>query len=662
MNHIKKRDKSTETYNIQKIINAVYKAFKANNQDNYALAEKIANEVHNKISGELFMGIDVERIQDEVENVLIQNGYISIAKSYILYRDRHARTREHQKLIVDINEIMNGYLSKSDWRVNENSNINFSVGGFILNNSGTLTANYWLNNVYDKDIADAHKNADFHIHDLSMLAGYCVGWSLRDLIENGLGGVDHKTTSGAPKHLNTLIGQMVNFIGVLQNEWAGAQAFSSFDTFLAPFIRADKLSYQEVKQQIQQFVYHINTPSRWGSQAPFSNITLDWVVPNDLKDYPAIVGGKQYENYTYKDFQPEMDLINKAFIEVMMGGDSQGKGFSYPIPTYNITEDFNWDSENANLLFQMTGKFGTPYFQNFINSDLDPSDVRSMCCRLQLDKRELRHRGGGLFGADELTGSIGVVTINLPRIGYLSSSENEFFEKLSNLMDLASKSLILKRRTVNSLMENNFYPYSKVYLKKGFKNHFSTIGIVGMNECCLNFMDKPIMEPEAKQFAMKVLNFMKNKLQEYQEITGDLYNLEAAPAEGTSYRLAKHDKKQFPEIITMGKEEPFYTNSTQLPVDFSYDIFEALNHQEELQASYTGGTVFHGFLGESISDMEVCKNLVRKIANNYRIPYFTITPTYTICPEHGYLSGRHEICPICDARAKHLEQELTKFE
>ena len=563
--------------------------------------------------------------------------------------------------MLDINNTMDGYLQQSDWRVNENANVNFSLGGLILHNSGTVTANYWLKNIYSEEIAEAHRNADFHIHDLSMFSGYCAGWSLRQLIQEGLGGIPDKITSLPAAHMSTLIQQIVNFLGIMQNEWAGAQALSSFDTYLAPFIKADELSFKEVKQCLQSFIFGVNTPSRWGSQAPFTNITLDWIVPEDLKNKPAIVGGKDCD-FTYGDCQEEMDIINKAFIELMITGDANGRGFQYPIPTYNITRNFNWTSPNAKLLFEMTAKYGTPYFQNFINSDLNPEDVRSMCCRLQLDKRELRKRGGGLFGSDEFTGSIGVVTINLPKIGYKADSKREFYSKLAHLMDLAAQSLVMKRKVVNRLMDAGLFPYTKRYLSH-LNNHFSTIGICGMNECLLNFLGKDIVDPEGREFALEILDFMRNRLADYQEKTGDLYNLEATPAESTSYRLAKHDKQRYPDIITAGTEDPFYTNSSQLPVDFTTDIFEALDLQDELQIKYTGGTVFHGFLGEAVDDWESCMNLVKTVASNYHLPYFTISPTFSICPKHGYLNGEHFNCPICAEQERaEISKKITELE
>lgn len=608
----------------------------------------------------------IEEIQDIVESVLIENKEVEVAKAYIIYRARHEAMRDTKSLMLDINKTMDGYLGQNDWRVHENANVNFSLGGLILHNSGTITANYWLNNIYSKEIAEAHRTAAFHLHDLSMFSGYCAGWSLRQLIQEGLGGVSDKNSSKPAKHLSTLVNQMINFLGVLQNEWAGAQAFSSFDTYLAPFVKADNLSDEEVHQCIQNYVFGINVPSRWGSQAPFTNITLDWTCPEDLRHKKAIVGGKE-QDFTYGDCQKEMDMINRHFIEIMLEGDSDGRGFGYPIPTYNITRDFNWENENARLLFEMTGQYGTPYFQNFINSDLDPSDVRSMCCRLRLDKRELRKRGGGLFGSDEFTGSLGVVTINLPQIGYLAEDESQFFKRLDYLMDLARDSLCTKRKVIQKLYDGGLFPYTKRYLKT-LDNHFNTIGLCGMNECCLNFLGTSISEPKGKKFAEKVLDYMRTRLQNYQEETGELFNLEATPAESTSYRLAKHDREQFPDIITSGSEEPYYTNSSQLPIDYTTDIFEALDHQESLQTRYTGGTVFHTYIGEQIKDWKATRDLIRSVFTNYRIPYLTISPTYSICPVHGYIPGEHFECPKCKTerqaalRAKLAELEKEKEE
>ncbi len=658
-----KRNGEIVDFKKEKIQEAIFKAAESvggNDQDKAAaLTENVVEEMLARYNKKTIPAI--EEIQDLVETVLIKMGHAKTAKAYILYREQRTKLRDKEKLILDINKTMDGYLNQSDWRVNENSNVNFSLGGLILHNSGTVTANYWLNNIYPKEVGDAHRNGDYHLHDLSMFSGYCAGWSLRQLIEEGFGGVINKINSKPAKHLSTLISQMVNFLGTMQNEWAGAQAFSSFDTYLAPFIRVDNMGFDEVKQQIQSFVFSINTPSRWGSQAPFTNITLDWVVPEDLKDRNVIIGGKPQET-KYSDYQKEMDIVNRAFIEVMMEGDADGRGFPYPIPTYNITREFDWETPNAELLFEMTAKYGTPYFQNFVNSDLNPSDVRSMCCRLQLDKRELRNRGGGLFGADELTGSIGVVTINLPRIGYLSKTKDEFFSRLAHLMDLASESLVIKRKVINRLMDVGLYPYTRKYLKS-FNSHFSTIGINGMNEAMLNFMGKDITTPEGIVFAQDILDFMRNKLSDLQEETGDMYNLEATPAESTSYRLAKIDKERYPDIITAGVKDPYYTNSTQLPVDYSPDIFEALDHQDQLQRRYTGGTVFHGFLGERIRSAQACKSLVKKIVYNYHIPYLTISPTFSICPVHGYLTGEHFDCPKCKQEKEHeINQNIQKLE
>ncbi|MGI5089933.1 ribonucleoside triphosphate reductase [Treponema sp. OMZ 805] len=605
----------------------------------------------------------IEEIQDIIENVLIERNEARIAKAFILYRAKREAVRDAERLMIDIDKTMNGYLSKSDWRVNENANVNFSLGGLILHNSGTITANYWLKNIYTPAIAEAHQTAAFHIHDLSMFSGYCAGWSLRQLIQEGLGGVPDKITSKPARHLSTLIQQIVNFLGIMQNEWAGAQAFSSFDTYLAPFVKADKMDEKSVKQCLQSFIYGVNTPSRWGSQAPFTNITLDWTCPKDLADKKAVVGGKETD-FTYGDCQAEMDMINKLFIELMLEGDAAGRGFQYPIPTYNITEDFKWDSPNAALLFEMTAKYGTPYFQNFINSDLNPSDVRSMCCRLQLDKRELRKRGGGLFGSDEFTGSIGVVTINMPQIGYLARTEKEYFDRLDYLMELAKTSLQIKRKVIQRLLEGGLFPYTRRYLQH-LNNHFSTIGICGMNESCLNFLGETIVSGTGKAFAEKVLTHIRKRLADFQEQTGDLFNLEATPAESTSYRLARHDKQQFPDIITSGERDPYYTNSSQLPVSYTADVFEALDHQEALQRKYTGGTVFHIFLGESIKDWQACRDLVKAVASHYRIPYFSISPTFSICPKHGYIDGEHFECPLCkrekeaelEARLRELEAE-----
>ena len=646
-----KRSGDIVSYDRKKIEKAIGKAIQAvekfaNPDKAAALTDSVEEKLRLLLAGRRAHSIPaIEEIQDVVESALIEAKEVEVAKAYILYRARHEAVRDAKSLMLDINKTMDGYLAQSDWRVNENANVNFSLGGLILHNSGTITANYWLNNIYSKEIADAHKTAAFHIHDLSMFSGYCAGWSLRQLIVEGLGGVKDKITSKPATHLSTLVNQIVNFLGIMQNEWAGAQAFSSFDTYLAPFVKIDNLSEKEVRQCIQSYVYGVNTPSRWGSQAPFSNITLDWTCPADLKDKKAIVGGKE-QDFTYGDCQKEMDLINKQFIKIMLEGDAEGRGFGYPIPTYNITKDFDWNSENAKLLFEMTSQYGTPYFQNFVNSDLNPSDVRSMCCRLRLDKRELRKRGGGLFGSDEFTGSIGVVTINLPQIGYLAKNEEQFFKRLDYLMDLAKQSLCIKRKVIQKLYDGGLFPYTKRYLKT-LNNHFNTIGLCGMNECCLNFLGVNIVNPTGKAFAEKVLDYMRQKMQDYQEETGELFNLEATPAESTSYRLARHDKQNYPDIIASGTSDPYYTNSTQLPVDFTSDIFEALDQQESLQTRYTGGTVFHTYMGEQIKDWKACRDLVKTIMANYRIPYLTISPVYSICPVHGYLSGEHAECPKC---------------
>lgn len=662
-----KRSGEVAPYDRKKIETAIDKAIQAVEKHiDPERAEKLTDLVEERIrvqmAGNRAHSIPaIEEIQDIVESVLIENKEVEVAKAYIIYRARHEAMRDTKSLMIDINRTMDGYLAQSDWRVHENANVNFSLGGLILHNSGTITANYWLNNIYSKEIADAHRHAAFHIHDLSMFSGYCAGWSLRQLIQEGLGGVSDKNSSKPAAHLSTLVNQIVNFLGVLQNEWAGAQAFSSFDTYLAPFVKKDNLSEKEVHQCMQSYIFGINVPSRWGSQAPFTNITLDWTCPEDLKNKKAIVGGKE-QDFTYGDCQKEMDMINRHFLQVMKEGDADGRGFGYPIPTYNITKDFNWESENAKMLFEMTSQYGTPYFQNFINSDLNPSDVRSMCCRLRLDKRELRKRGGGLFGSDEFTGSLGVVTINLPQIGYLSKTKEEFFARLSHLMDLAKESLCIKRKVIQKLYDSGLYPYTKRYLKT-LDNHFNTIGLCGMNECCLNFLKVDITDPKGKKFAENVLDFMRERLQNYQEETGELFNLEATPAESTSYRLAKHDKEQYPDIITSGEKEPYYTNSTQLPIDFTSDIFEALDHQESLQTRYTGGTVFHTFVGEQIKDWKSTANLVKTIFTNYKVPYITISPVYSVCPIHGYISGTHFECPKCKAeKQKKLQEKLLNLE
>ena len=657
MLNVKKRDGSIVPFNLSKIKLAIEKAFAAVGK-NYTddildlLALRVTSEFNEKIKDDV---ISVEDMQDAVEVVLIQASYVEVAKAYILYRKQHQKLRDIGSTMLDYKNTVDNYLKVNDWRVKENSTVSYSVGGLILSNSGAVTANYWLSEIYDEEIATAHREAQIHLHDLSMLTGYCAGWSLKQLIQEGLGGIPGKITSSPASHLSTLCNQMVNFLGIMQNEWAGAQAFSSFDTYLAPFVKVDHLTYKEVKQCIQSFIYGVNTPSRWGTQAPFTNITLDWVVPNDLAELPAIVGGKEMD-FKYKDCVEEMRMVNKAFIEIMIEGDANGRGFQYPIPTYSITRDFDWsDTENNRLLFTMTSKYGTPYFSNYINSDMEPSDVRSMCCRLRLDLRELRKKSGGFFGSGESTGSVGVVTINIPRIAYVATTEEEYFKELERLMNIAARSLKIKRNVITKLLEEGLYPYTKRYLGS-FNNHFSTIGLVGMNEACLNarWIGKDLTHKEAQEFTKKTLNFMRDKLSDYQEEYGDLYNLEATPAESTSYRLAKHDRAKFPNIICAKSMDnvPYYTNSSHLPVGFTEDIFSALDVQDDLQTLYTSGTVFHAFLGQKLDNWQAAANLVRKIAENYKLPYYTLSPTYSICADHGYLEGEQYACPICGKKTE----------
>ncbi len=652
MYQIIKRDGKIVEFDISKIANAMKKAFEATDTeytDNIIdfLALKVTSDFLPKIKDG---HVAVEDIQDSVESVLIQGGYDGVAKAYILYRKHREKLRNIKNTYLDYKETVNNYVNVLDWRVKENSTVTYSVGGLILSNSGAITANYWLSEIYDPEIGDAHRNCDIHIHDLSMLTGYCAGWSLKQLIKEGLGGIPGKITSAPANHLSTLCNQMVNFLGIMQNEWAGAQAFSSFDTYLAPFVKVDNLTFKEVKQCVQSFIYGVNTPSRWGTQAPFSNITLDWTVPKDLENLPAIVGGKEMD-FTYGDCVEEMRLVNKAFIEIMIEGDSNGRGFQYPIPTYSITGDFDWsETENNKLLFEMTAKYGTPYFSNYINSDMEPSDVRSMCCRLRLDLRELRKKSGGFFGSGESTGSVGVVTINMPRIAYLATDEADFYARLDKMMDISARSLKIKRDVITKLLDAGLYPYTKRYLGT-FANHFSTIGLVGMNEACLNaaWVGKDLTHEEAQEFTKNVLNHMRERLSDYQEQYGDLYNLEATPAESTSYRLAKHDVEKYPNIVTASEcsNVPYYTNSSHLPVGFTDDIFSALDIQDELQTLYTSGTVFHAFLGEKLPDWKAAAQLVRKIAQNYKLPYYTLSPTYSICKTHGYLTGEQTVCPEC---------------
>lgn len=652
-----KRDGSKADFTLTKINDAIMKAFTAtqmsyNNDIIDLLALRVTADFQKKVENN---EIHVEDIQDSVERVLGQAGYEEVAKAYILYRKQREKMRAMKSTILDYKDVVNSYVKVEDWRVKENSTVTYSVGGLILSNSGAVTANYWLSEIYDEEIAEAHRNADIHIHDLSMLTGYCAGWSLKQLIKEGLGGITGKITSAPARHLSVLCNQMVNFLGIMQNEWAGAQAFSSFDTYLAPFVKVDHLSYPEVKKCIEAFIYGVNTPSRWGTQAPFSNITLDWTVPDDLAELPALVGGVEMD-FKYKDCKKEMDMVNKAFIETMIEGDSNGRGFQYPIPTYSITKDFDWsDTENNRLLFEMTAKYGTPYFSNYINSDMQPSDVRSMCCRLRLDLRELRKKTGGFFGSGESTGSVGVVTINMPRIAYLSANKDEFYARLNHMMDIAARSLKIKRGVITKLLNEGLYPYTKRYLGT-FENHFSTIGLIGMNEVGLNanWLRADMSDPRTQEFTKEVLNHMRERLSDYQEQYGDLYNLEATPAESTTYRLAKHDRKRWPGIKTAGKpgDTPYYTNSSHLPVDYTVDIFDALDIQDELQTLYTSGTVFHAFLGEKLPDWKAAASLVRTIASNYKLPYYTLSPTYSICKEHGYLAGEVKTCPHCGAKTE----------
>ena len=665
MYSVSKRDGAVVDFDIKKISSAIKKAFDASKTEyNDDIIDFIALKVTADFSKKVKDGkIAVEDIQDSVENVLSQAGYNDVAKTYILYRKQREKIRNMKSTILDYKNVVDNYLKLNDWRVKENSTVTYSVGGLILSNSGAITANYWLSEVYDEEIANAHRSCDMHIHDLSMLTGYCAGWSIKQLIQEGLGGIPGKITSSPASHLSTLCNQMVNFLGILQNEWAGAQAFSSFDTYLAPFVKKDNLSYREVKKSLESFIYGVNTPSRWGTQAPFSNITLDWVCPEDMKNIPAIVGGKD-QDFTYGDCQKEMDMVNKAFIEIMIEGDANGRGFQYPIPTYSITKDFDWsETENNKLLFEMTAKYGTPYFSNYINSDMQPSDVRSMCCRLRLDLRELRKKTGGFFGSGESTGSIGVVTINMPRLGYLAKDEKDFYERLDRIMDIAARSLKRKREVITKLLDEGLYPYTKRYLGT-FNNHFSTIGLVGMNECSLNakWLRCDLTDKRSQDFAVDVLNHMRNRLSDYQEMYGDLYNLEATPAESTSYRFAKHDVEQFPDIITASKngDAPYYTNSSHLPVGYTEDIFTALDVQDRLQTLYTSGTVFHAFLGEKMSDWKSAANLVKKIAENYELPYYTISPTYSVCTDHGYIAGEEYTCPVC-GRATEVYSRITGY-
>ncbi|MCQ2461866.1 MAG: ribonucleoside triphosphate reductase [Clostridia bacterium] len=657
MYSVVKRDGQISDFDISKIAVAVTKAFEAQQREYHPsvidfLALKVTADFETKIKDGL---VAVEDIQDSVESVLVQAGYADVAKAYILYRRQREKMRNMKSTILDYKEIVDNYVKINDWRVKENSTVTYSVGGLILSNSGAITANYWLSEIYDDEISKAHRDGDIHLHDLSMLTGYCAGWSLRQLLKEGLGGVPGKITSAPASHLATVCNQMVNFLGIMQNEWAGAQAFSSFDTYLAPFVKVDNLDYDTVKKCIESFIYGVNTPSRWGTQAPFSNITLDWTVPADLAEQYCIIGGKE-ASFKYKDCQKEMDMVNKAFIEIMIEGDANGRGFQYPIPTYSITSDFDWsDTENNRLLFEMTAKYGTPYFSNYINSDMEPSDVRSMCCRLRLDLRELRKKSGGFFGSGESTGSVGVVTINMPRIAYLAENEADFYKRLDRLMDISARSLKIKREVITKLLGEGLYPYTKRYLGT-FANHFSTIGLIGMNEVGLNakWLGGDMTDERTQQFTKDVLNHMRERLSDYQEKYGDLYNLEATPAESTTYRFAKHDVEKYPDIITAAEPggTPYYTNSSHLPVGFTADIFEALDIQDELQTLYTSGTVFHAFLGEKLPSWDSAAALVKKIAYNYKLPYYTLSPTYSVCKDHGYISGEKYECPVCGNRTE----------
>ena len=660
-----KRDGGNESYDIAKIENAVAKAFVATGEvparEVSPVAKAVALMAQTSLLETDIVAPTVEQIQDQVEASIMRMGHVETAKAYILYRKQHEKIRDTKETLLDYKKLIDGYIgTEKDWRVKENSTVTLSVGGLILSNSGAVSANYWLSEVYDDEIAEAHRKCFIHLHDLSMLTGYCAGWSLKQLIKEGLGGVPGRMSSAPARHLSTLCNQMVNFLGIMQNEWAGAQAFSSFDTYLAPFVKIDELPYSEVKQCVQSFIYGVNTPSRWGTQAPFTNVTLDWTVPEDMKDMPAIIGGEEME-FTYGECKEEMDMINKAFIEIMIEGDANGRGFQYPIPTYSITEDFDWsETENNKLLFEMTAKYGTPYFSNYINSDMKPSDVRSMCCRLRLDLRELRKKSGGFFGSGESTGSIGVVTLNIPRIAYLSKTEEEFYRMLDKYMDISARSLDAKRKVVSRLMDEGLYPYTKRYLG-GFDNHFSTIGLVGVNEAIRNarWLQTPgaqidITSEKGSNFAVDLLQHMRERLSDYQEQYGALFNLEATPAESTTYRFAKHDVEEYPDIITAGGNgmSPYYTNSTHLPVGYTEDIFDALEKEDQFQTLYTSGTVFHGFLGERLPDWKSAATLVRKIAENFRLPYYTMSPTYSVCAEHGYIQGEHFNCPTCGQTAE----------
>ncbi len=656
---LRKRDGRWVAFDLEKIRRAIAAAGEVTGEFEGARAGDLAEAVLARLLDR--RELDVERVQDSVERVLMEAGYYTTARAYIVYRERHGRLRRDRKALVDVAASMNEYLSREDWRVRANANQGYSLGGLILNVSGKVTANYWLDEVYSPEIGQAHREADMHIHDLDMLAGYCAGWSLRSLLHEGFNGIPGRVEAGPPKHLSSALGQMVNFLGTLQNEWAGAQAFSSFDTYLAPYVRKDGLGYDEVRQALQEFIYNLNVPSRWGTQTPFTNLTFDWVCPEDLREQIPVIGGEEMP-FAYGELQAEMELINRAYIEVMMTGDSLGRVFTFPIPTYNITHDFPWDSENADRLFDMTARYGLPYFQNFLNSDMKPNQVRSMCCRLQLDVRELLKRGGGLFGSAEQTGSLGVVTINCARLGYLFCGDRKgLYRRLDELLEMARQSLEVKRKVIQHHMDAGLYPYTKRYLGT-LRNHFSTVGVNGLHEMLRNFTaDREGMHTEAgRAFALELLDHVRATLVRFQEETGHLYNLEATPAEGTTYRFAKEDRKRFPGILQAGSDEaPYYTNSSQLPVGFTDDPFEALVLQDELQCKYTGGTVLHLYMAERISSVEACKKLVRTALSRFRLPYLTVTPTFSICPVHGYLAGEHEFCPKCDEALLQRQQACT---
>ena len=650
--YVIKRDGTVKDFDISKIAAALEKAGKATGEFDAATANRITHiEVMNRLAQQNIATPTIEQIQDAVENALFDTGFRKTLRAYIVYREQRAKARDTRRSLVDVESSMNEYLQQLDWRVNANANQGYSLGGLILNVSGKVVANYWLNYIYPPEVGIAHRQADIHIHDLDMLSGYCAGWSLKTLLNEGLNGVPGKVEAGAPKHLTSAVGQIVNFLGTMQNEWAGAQAFSSFDTYLAPFIRIDNLDYTEVRQCIQELIYNLNVPSRWGTQTPFTNLTFDWVCPQDLREQHPLIGGEEVD-FTYGELQKEMDMINRAYIEVMLEGDAKGRVFTFPIPTYNMTPDFDWDSPNARLLFSMTARYGLPYFQNFINSELKPNMIRSMCCRLQLDLRELLKRGNGLFGSAEQTGSLGVVTINCARLGYVFAQDEEgLFNRLSYLLDLARNSLEIKRKVIQRHMDQGLFPYTRRYLGT-LRNHFSTIGVNGINEMIRNFtQDQEDITTEAGHaFAAKVLDFIRDKMVMFQEETGHMYNLEATPAEGTTYRFAKEDKKRFPKILQAGTtDHPYYTNSSQLPVSYTDDPFEALEMQEDLQKKYTGGTVLHLYMNEAISSPELCRDIVRRALTRFRLPYITITPTFSVCPKHGYIPGNHEFCPKCDA-------------